>query len=87
MSLIKMWGFWKCLELTRGTHHVATPHGGAGHPGPRLGMVWAPLALHLTILLPGHSLSPTIHPPLLKHEFLLRFFEFFGSPCSAHHLC
>ena len=37
MSLIKMWGFWKCLELTRGTHHVATPHGGAAHPGPRLG--------------------------------------------------
>ena len=87
MSLIKMWGFWKCLELTRGTHHVATPHGGAAHPGPRLGMVWGPPGPPLnhsppwTLSLPDHS------PIIAQTRVLAAIFRVFGSPCSAHHLC
>ena len=35
-------GSWEYLEMTRGTHHTPTTHGGAAGLCPRLGMVWGP---------------------------------------------
>jgi hypothetical protein len=59
------------LGHPRGTHHATTPHGGAARARPHRGMVWSPLALHLPLHQPLHSLTQNIFTSLLKLEFLL----------------